>query len=55
MKFRNCILINFVTDARTDGPGGEGLSHFSAYVGSGPASTIHPQKYQKFQAPQKNI
>ena len=28
---------------------------FSAYVGSDPASTVHPKKYQKFQAPQKNI
>ena len=25
---------------------------FSSYVGSGPESTIHPQKYQEFQAPQ---
>ena len=36
--------------------GGGGYSHFSSYVGSGPASTIHPQKYQEFQALQiKNI
>ena len=28
---------------------------FSSYVGSYPASTVHPQKYQEFQAPQKNI
>ena len=29
---------------------------FSSYVGSGPASTVHPppqKKYQEFQAPQK--
>ena len=26
---------------------------FSAYVGSDPASTIHPKKYQEFQTPQK--
>ena len=36
---------------------------FASYVGSGPASTVHPpppqkkkkKKYQEFQAPQKNI
>ena len=29
------------------------LSFFSSYVGSGPASTVHPpKKYQEFQAPQ---
>ena len=28
---------------------------FSSYVGSDPASTVHPKKYQEFQAPQKNI
>ena len=26
---------------------------FSAYVGSDPASTVHPKKYQEFQAPKK--
>ena len=26
---------------------------FTAYVGSDPASTVHPKKYQEFQAPQK--
>ena len=35
--------------------GGGGTLIFSAYVGSDPASTIHPKKYQEFQAPQKNI
>ena len=36
--------------------GGEGGTLiFSAYVGSDPASTVHPKKYQEFQAPQKNI
>ena len=35
--------------------GGGGTLISSAYVGSGPESTIHPQKYQKFQAPLKNI
>ena len=29
--------------------------HLCSYVGSGPASTIHPQKYQVFQASQNNI
>ena len=37
------------------GPQGGGYSFFSPYVGSGPASTVHPKKYQEFQAPQKNI
>ena len=31
--------------------GGGGVSIFSACVGSSPASTFHPQKYQEFQAP----
>ena len=38
--------------------GGGGYSHtliFSSYVGSGPASTVHPKKYQEFQAPQKKF
>ena len=33
--------------------GGGGTLIFSSYVGSGPASTLHSQKYQEFQAPQK--
>ena len=28
---------------------------FSSYVGLGTASTVHPKKYQEFQAPPKNI
>ena len=32
-------------------PEGGGVSFFSACVGSSPASTFHPQKYQEFQAP----
>ena len=32
-----------------------GYSIFSAYVGSDPASTVHPKKYQEFQATQKII
>ena len=35
------------------GGGGGALSLFSPYVGSDPASTVHPKKYQEFQAPQK--
>ena len=35
--------------------GGGGTLIFSAYVGSDPASTVHPKKYQEFQAPQINI
>ena len=39
-----------------DTPGGGGTLNFSSYVGSGPASTLHPpNKYQEFQAPQKYI
>ena len=34
-------------------PRGWGALIFSSYVG--PASSVHPQKYQEFQAPQKNI
>ena len=38
------------------GGGGVGTLIFSAYVGSDPASALHPpKKYQEFQAPQKNI
>ena len=37
------------------GGGGGGTVILSSYVGSGPASTFHPKKYQVFQAPQKNI
>ena len=40
------------------GGGGGGYSQtliFSSYVGSGPASTSHPKKYQEFQALQKNL
>ena len=35
------------------GPEGKGTLIFSSYVDSGPASTIHPKKYQEFQAPKK--
>ena len=33
---------------------GGGTVIFSSCVGSGPASTVHPQKYHDFQAPPKN-
>ena len=54
------LYLNKFCNGRTDGrPGGGGgggvLQFLSAYVGSGPESTIHPKKYQKFQAPPKNI
>ena len=38
--------------------GGGGYSQtliFSSYVGSGPASSVHPKKYQEFQAPKKKF
>ena len=35
--------------------GGGGVPSFFSYAGLGPASTVHPKKYQQFQAPQKNI
>ena len=41
--------------AQGGGGGGGGTLIFSAYVGSDPASTVHPKKYQKFEALQKNI
>ena len=41
--------------SRVLGPGGGGTLIFSAYVGSDPASTVHPKKYLEFQVPQKNI
>ena len=34
-------------------PGGGATLICSSYVGSGPASTVHPNKYQELQAPQK--
>ena len=42
-----------MTDSQ--GGGGGGTLIFSAYVGSDPASALHPQKYQEFQAIPKNI
>ena len=38
-----------------DKPQGVGTLIFSSYVGSGQASTVHPKKYQEFQAPQIDI
>ena len=35
--------------------GGGGTLIFSTYVGSDPASTVHPKKYQEFQAPKKKF
>ena len=46
--------ICFVCVKETSPPQGDTLI-VSAYVGSDPASTVHPKKYQEYQAPQKNI
>ena len=46
-------MVNIATQG--GGGGGGGYFIFSACVGSDPASTVHLKKYQKFQAPQKNI
>ena len=35
--------------------GGGGTLMFSSYVGSGPASYVHPKNCKEFQASQKNI
>ena len=43
----SCILSGFIVPER-----GTTLSS-SSYVGSGPASIVHPKKYLEFQAPQK--
>ena len=53
-QLKICIIINLVSYSILGQPQG-GTLIFSAYVGSDPASTVHPKKYQKFQAPQKNI
>ena len=49
-----CIMDNLNLNEYVGGGGG-GTLIFSSYVGSRPASTVHPQKYQEFQAPPKNI
>ena len=36
-------------------PWGGGTLMFSSYIGLGPASTVHPQKYQEFRAPEKKL
>ena len=53
-----CIMDNLnlnesicIEGSSIPGGGGGWYSHFSSYVGSRPASTVHPQKYQEFQAP----
>ena len=52
-------LANIVLEAKPGklsgrGGGGGGYSiYFFAYIGSDPASTVHPKKNQKFQAPRK--
>ena len=53
IETRNCVY------EKLRPRGGGGYSHFSTYVGSSPASTVHPSKNQEFQAlpppPQKKI
>ena len=44
-------LIFLHTWARAPRDGG--TLNFSSYVGSSPAFTLHPKKYQEFRAPQK--
>ena len=54
--FGKCLLKAKFTDdrcmAHAGGGGGRTLI-VASYVGSGPASTLHPIKYQEFQAPKK--
>ena len=46
------IVVDGVWNPSSPNPqGGGGYSISSSYVGSGPASTVHAQKYQEFQAP----
>ena len=45
-------LISAKSECSQEGGGRRSL-FFSACVGSRPASTFHPQKYQEFQAPKK--
>ena len=51
-KIYTSVLSNR-TPVKDAGPWGGGTLIFSAYVGSDPASALHPQKYQEFQAPPK--
>ena len=48
-RVSNCVEENvfllYIVEAP---PGGGGDLMFSTYAGSGPASTVHPQKYQEF-------
>ena len=47
-------MIHYSCEGRIEKSQG-GTLILSAYVGSGPASGVHPKKYQEFQAPPKNI
>ena len=51
-KIRIFFFIFFSVGLIPLGEGG-GTLIFPSYVRSGPASTVHPIKYQEFQAPQK--
>ena len=53
-KTLHLLFTPHLSHLQTPGRGG-GTLIFSSYVGSGSASTIHPQKYQEFQAPQKTF
>ena len=53
-----CVILEESESCRFNpqgGGGGGGTLNFSSYVGLGPASALHPKKYQEFQAPPKNI
>ena len=56
-----CHLINLNVSSDFEklssggGGGGGGTLLFSSYIGSGPASTVHPPENQKFQAPKKYL
>ena len=51
----NPIAQTFEGKYTRGGGGGGATLVFSSFVGSDPASTVHPKKYQVFQAPKKNI
>ena len=46
---------NKCADQPAPGGGGGGVLSFFPYVGSGPASTVHPKKYPEFPATPKSI
>ena len=52
-KYTNKIWLN--QDFAISPRGAGSTLIFSSYVDSGPASAVHPTKYQEFQAPQKYL